>query len=344
MNEETDLFGGVDVKDAVQALNSSEREKPKRAGKFNTASRESRTWNGKVYDSKLEMKMHEELLKHFPQEYVTVQPRFLLQPAYCLDASKDKQRALIYTADFALGSITQDESGFFTPGKNCMIIDAKGMILGSFILAAKLMEYKYRLPVLALKSVKQLKEHISIHKKSMNINTQQVEILTSGKPFKVQGYTNSSGETGDLEAEVIGRAGYVELLKASRELLASAAETTLEECPSEGDKELVKSAAEKLQSSLEKRLSTPEEESASRQSKNETLHPITPDLLMANESPDQLVVMRLRLLNPGALPSELPSKRNVTFWKSRIERRLPLGAYCHRLNLYPGKFVALQPL
>ena len=318
---------------------------PRRQGKFNASPKEGRTWRGRVYDSKLEMKMHQELLEHFPEEYVHLQSRFLLQPSFCLDHSSELQRALIYRSDFTLGEVFVDEQGFSTPGRNCMILDAKGMVLPSFVVAAKLLEYKYRMPVLAVKTVKQLKVYIETHKKSMEINQQHLDILTSNTPFRVRHYTDSTGTVSDLLVRVIGREGYRELVKRSHEELSAAAELVLAKAGDEEASGHVAAALEKIAASLTKSMNAVEEEGAARQAKNEVIHPITPDVIMVDSDPAKLAVLRLEVLEQTVISGPVEGKvnKNATYWRRRVEQQLPLSRYRHRLNLYPGKFLTLEP-
>lgn len=351
MDDDNDLFGGVDVTPAVAKLQERKNAKGehfKRSGKFNASAKESRTWNGRVYDSKLEMKMHQELLEHFAADYVKLQSRFLLQPSFCLDHSREMQRALVYRADFVLGEVLVDSQGFSQPGRNCMILDAKGMVLPSFVVSAKLLEYKYRMPVIAVKTVKQLKSYIEIHKLSMSINQDYVNILSSSAPFWVRGYKDSSGFTSDLKVKVVGREGYLNLVKTSRDELAEAAKAILGKLPDAVDdteRVHVMTAHDKLRESLDKRLAASEEEGAARQSKTETLHPITPDILMVDADPEKLAVMRLEVLEELVLEGPVETKaaaKGATYWKKQVEAMLPLARYRHRLNLYPGKYSKVE--
>lgn len=339
--DDQELFGGLSVEHAVSKL----RTKPQKfqsKNKWQVSPKDARTWRGKVYDSKLEMRMHQELLEHFPEDYVTHQARFILQPSYCLDYVKDKQRALVYTSDFVLGKL-EGKEGDYIPGIGCMILDAKGVILPAFVMAAKLFEYRHRIPIIAVSSMTRLKHYISEHKKSMNVNNKHVEIITRGKPFWVRDYTDSDGNVSDLLVEVIGRDGYLNLVRDSKTKLADLTVDLLEVQADE--LATMREAYEKVSASLDKKLGEVEEESAARRNSTETYSPISPDLVIVNGDPEKLAVMRLRLLEQTC-KEECGKKANskgVTLWRKKIESQLPISEYRHRLNLYPGKFSELQP-
>lgn len=374
MNDEDQLFGGVDVRPALASLLTKKADKVaagrKTGGKFNISPKSERTIEGRTFDSKLEMKMYEELMRHFSPEEVRTQVRFILQPSYCLDGEKDLQRALVYKADFVLGPLAGTAERP-EPGVGSMVLDAKGMVLSSFVVASKLFEYKWRMPVIAVKSVKQLKGYIEQFKMTQQANQEYVSILTSGRPFVVRGYVNSSGEKADLTVEVIGRNGYLDLVRRSKNELDA-----WEVYPEKGESEpyrisdsaadpsggllvpgnelqIAQEAVTKVKDSLTKKLGEGgEEEGAVRRESKETFTPLSPDVGIINGDPTQLAVMRLRIISRevqgGAEPSEAPFKQkkssSTTVWRKKIEDRLPVGQYCHRLNLYPGKFDSLEPV
>lgn len=301
--------------------------------------------------------MYQELLAHFPEEAIQLQTKFILQPSFCLDHSRDMQRALVYKSDFVLGKL-EGSTERPAPGVGSMVLDAKGMVLPSFVVASKLFEYKFRMPVIAVKTVKQLKTYIEIYKMSTQANQEHVDILTSGRDFWVRGYVNSSGNRSDLWVRVIGREGYLALVNRSLVSLADWDEqphgegilvfgnqvTELFRVPA-ADVEDYRQAMVKVKESLEKKRSNGEEEGAARQSKEE-FHALSPDLGVIGNDPQKLAVLRLQVViskpDPEQQGVEAKPKKGVTKWRTMIETCLPISSYTHRLNLYPGKFDSLH--
>jgi hypothetical protein len=350
MKTKADPFGSVDVSAAVQKL--QEKKKPSffRKNKYNSAPKEERTWQDKVYDSKLEMRMHQELLKSFSPEEILTQVRFELQPSYCLDFSPEKQRAINYVADFVIGEVRQDERGNNIPGRNCMVVDAKGMVTSSFVTASKLFEYKFRIPVHAVKTIKKLQSIINQRMKSKEIDSKFIKASTPGTKFQVKGYKNSSGEEGDMTLRVIGREGYVELNKKSLDLLEATA-AKLIEGTSDEDLEICHSAIKAVKTSLEKAIGMVEENTCgarlvTERISKEDLQQITPDLVMVDGDPDKLAFMRLEVIDyvPILSVPQKQAKKTVTALRRILEAALPIGSYRHRINLYPGKYQSLDLL
>lgn len=347
MKTGTDPLDAVDISDALHNLQAKKKPSVFRKSKYNAAPKENRTWQGKVYDSKLEMRMHQELLNHFAAEDIQTQVRFELQPSYCLDYIPDKQRAINYVADFVLGSIDQDERGNPVPGTNCMVLDAKGMVTSSFVTASKLFEYKFRIPVYAVKTIKQLQ---SLIKKRMSINEIDSKFIQASIPgtlFKVLGYVDSSGNKGNLTARVVGREGYVDLNKRSVEQLDEVVSKLIEGLTGE-DLEDMNLAAKGVRSSCLKAAGLVEENTCGarvetvRLSK-ENLQQVTPELLMLDDDPCKLALLRLEVCDYEPLevaPAKKASK-SITALRNMIDSHLPIGSYRHRLNLYPGKYQEL---
>lgn len=364
MNNEDTLFGGLDISPAVDRLKAkTPTAAPQRGGgKFKISPKESRTFDGRVYDSKLEMQMHQELLKHFPPEDIALQVKFILQPRYCLDGCREMQRALVYKADFVLGALLGPADDP-RPAAGSMVLDAKGMVLSSFVVASKLFEYKHRLPVIAVKSVKQLKTYIEQYKMSTQVNQEHLKVIDQ-TVFRVMGYVNSDGQRSNLMVRVIGKDGYRDLVRQSKEIFDLARLERSAEEPTgdifyeiagpvgilglltipEEELAAYNAAADKVRESLTKKLQEVEEESAVRRASNEVYQAISPNIGFTADDPQRLVVMRLEILHREVLeePEGKTKKAAKTNWRAEIEKRLPISRYCHRLNLYPGKFDGLE--
>lgn len=314
-------------------------------GKFKIAPKEDRTCDGVVFDSKLEMKMHAELCKHFPTEHIKRQVRFVLQPSFRGDWDGICRQSISYKADFVLGE-TVERNGILCPAAGSMVVDAKGMILPSFRTAVRLFEYKHRMPVHAVKTLKQLRVLIEAHKQIQSMDPKILNILTSGKSFWVRGYTSSDGSVADLKVEIIGREGYLDMVRQSKELLPAAAAQVFSSSESEGySTEDSASAFSKLRESLSKKLETTDEGASVRASR-ETFSPVTSNIMIVDGNQEHVAVFRVRILEKIAITpapsSKTPNKRSVTKLKDMIESKLPIDAYRHRLNLYPGKYTGIE--
>lgn len=340
--DESELFGGVDVSKAVDRLKSKDAKTPERQGsKFAVAKREDRTWNGRVYASKLEMRFHKELLQHFEEDEIHTQVRFELQPGYRLDHAAELNRGINYVADFVLGPLETDGHGKPRPGPGAMVIDAKGMVLSSFVTACKLFEYKHRIPVYAVKTLKQLSTYIKKFMITKQVNKPLVDILTSGMPFWVRGYVDSSGFKKDLFVRIAGRQGYLDMVKASLSCFEDTVAKLLPEL-SEEELEVFEGVCRKVKASLEKKLEEVEDESAAKRTSHEVFDPISSDIVVVGGNPEQIAILRLHVIVEELIekPDTAPAKKSAlaTVVRRKLESALPVSAYCHRLNLYPGKY------
>jgi hypothetical protein len=97
---------------------------------------------------------------------------------------------------------------------------------------------------------------------------------------------------------------------------------------------------EKLRESLQKKLE-PEGEGAAQRVSTEAFTPIASDVVIVNDTPDNIAVFRLEVLNQTFAESNPPSTKKSkpeTLVREAMERQLPIYRYMHRINLYPGKF------
>lgn len=310
-------------------------------GKFGVSSKESRTLNGVVYDSKLEMNFHVELLKHFEAHEIQQQVVFELQPGFRNAWDGSWQRPIHYKADFVLGSVTVRADGTNSPGIGSLVLDAKGMILPQFRTACRLFEYQHRKPVFAVKRMKQLRELIEIYKKIKSMDTLLLSKLATGHTFTVNGYCYSDGSVQNITGRIIGREGYLALVRESLDRVAEAASAlyALPEIRDTYDVEMRSEVYTKVKESLEKKLHPAAEDFTERTSK-EVLHPVSPDIMRVDGEEEKIVLLRIDVESSTALgpPLKHANRKPATRLRALLEAQLPISRYVHRLNLYPGKY------
>jgi hypothetical protein len=116
--------------------------------KYHRSAPEDRSYNGAVYDSKLEMHFAMFLDEH--QVRYTRQPEFILQDSFELDGKT--YQPIIYKSDFNIHG-----------SKSELIVDAKGVETPDFKLKKKMFLFKFRRPLYCLKSVAQLQTLLCEH-------------------------------------------------------------------------------------------------------------------------------------------------------------------------------------
>lgn len=112
-----------------------------RYNKYRVSDKSRRTLDGTVFASLKEMGRYQELrlLEKGKQiKSLTLQPKFLLQPAF-VDRTKTSHRAIYYVADFAYFEL--DKLGNFT---HKVIEDVKGYKTDVYLLKKKLLLYQYQ--------------------------------------------------------------------------------------------------------------------------------------------------------------------------------------------------------
>lgn len=134
------MDGSSDLVDIPFCDNRGRELSRRRGHKFNVSSKESRTSDNIVFDSKWEMQVYEHLKQHLPREHFHLQPKFVLQDKF-KDASNKNQRAIIYVADFLLGPARENDYDALLDVHE--VIDCKGMETDVFKIKAKIFMYKY---------------------------------------------------------------------------------------------------------------------------------------------------------------------------------------------------------
>jgi hypothetical protein len=314
-------------------------EVPQPAGnKYGVSAKEDRTWEGRLYASKLEMNFHKVLLEHFPADQIHIQIPFVLQPSFRLPFDKELRREVRYISDFVIGD--KPEGNLIHPGS--VVIDSKGFRTPDFNILKKLFEYATGHPLQMLKSIKILKQQIPTFKAMQQIDLRLIATLSAG-PFIVTGYTSSDGTVSHKKFRIIGREGYLDLVRASLELLPTIAPRIVSEAVEAGFGTLTErdldGCVEALETSLKKKLEDKEQPS-------DEAAQITPSIAMFDGKPDHVIVLRLEELEKLVIAegaATKPKKPTASAFKAILEAQLPIHRYVHRINLYPGKYTDVQP-
>jgi len=175
-------------------------------------------------------------------------------------------------------------------------------------------------------------------------NNTLVAGIVAGKAFKVVDYVSGTGKRSTMTLCIVGRQGYIDLLKQSLELLNTGQFNELEGYTAED----CIAAVNELQTGYVRRLNT-DIPPALRVSK-EVIAPVAESFgnvafLVRDgvELPDHLVVQRMKVivrleeLTKAELLAEQPKLASKTA-KQYISEMLPDYSYMHRINLYPGKY------
>lgn len=108
--------------------------------KFNVSSKEARTTDGIVFDSKWEMEVYKILKREIPEHHLHLQPKFLLLDKF-RDAGGTMQRSIVYVGDFLLGPDRADSNSPLL--EDHVLIDCKGMETDVFRIKLKLLMSRY---------------------------------------------------------------------------------------------------------------------------------------------------------------------------------------------------------
>jgi hypothetical protein len=121
-----------------------------------------RTADGRVFDSRHEMKMYEALkavMSEYPGVPWWLQPAFELVPAF--EMGGKKMLGMRISADFLVGPGRAHRSDPILPEH--LVIDAKGMLTETFVLRRKLFYYTYRHPYHCVKKADELVSLVRNH-------------------------------------------------------------------------------------------------------------------------------------------------------------------------------------
>jgi hypothetical protein len=167
---------------------------------------------------------------------------------------------------------------------------------------------------------------------------QQLEAaLTAGKTLEVLGYVNSAGTISNLTVELIGREGYLDLVKQSREILATGLPR-----PEEFELDLWEQACAEVLESWRKTLAG---EHPSRDFHVKTAaHP-----LGFETTEDSIYLMHLRRIAetevaPAPVKEGPKSKKGkaTTPIKQYLQRTLPIKDYIGTLKLNEDKVTEIR--
>lgn len=121
--------------------------------KYNVAAKSARTFEGIVFDSKLECQAYIALRNNLADlKQVKLQDPFLLQEDYVMEGKKI--RGIRYIADFVIGNSRRMFEDSPVIG-NTLVIDVKGMATQEFKLKRKMFEKRYG-KIWIIKTLKEL--------------------------------------------------------------------------------------------------------------------------------------------------------------------------------------------
>lgn len=164
------------------------------------------------------------------------------------------------------------------------------------------------------------------------------KLLTVGSDlFDIHGYQRSDGSVVNLRVRFLEPGGYKRLAQESLECLAKFGDLL-----DHADPQAV--AREAVVASLRKSLGEPSEEGAPKRVSHETFEPLSRNLSLLDGNPGKLVAFNLEVIDTEVLvqPAKVVKSSEATLVKKRLMESLPVGRYCHRLNLYDGKFDSVE--
>jgi glutamate/tyrosine decarboxylase-like PLP-dependent enzyme len=173
------------------------------------------------------------------------------------------------------------------------------------------------------------------------INHDMIKTLTAG-PFIVVGYASSDGTVAHKKMRIIGRDGYLKLVQESLDQLPDAYQALVTETMANPANkftgEMMCQAGESLTASLKKKLEDKEQTP-------ESTSQIHPAIGYCDNKLDHFIVLRLEQMDETIThaPEAKVKKASMTGFKDLLEAKLPIHRYVHRINLYPGKYVDVQP-
>jgi hypothetical protein len=158
------------------------------------------------------------------------------------------------------------------------------------------------------------------------------------RPFTIKGYQRTDGSVVNLKLRLLPPDGYKQLARESLECIDKIGEL-LELTQYEAVRDVVLAT-------LQRTLAEPPTEPAPavRQS-NEDLQFISRGQAMLDGNPDKLVLFNLEILAEEVLvaPAKVVKSRDeLSANKKKLTAALPVGRYCFRLNLYPGKYQSIE--
>lgn len=293
--------------------------------------------DGKVHASKLEKNVTGWLAELAPGVSVRTQVKFELLAPERDWITGTVMRGIYYVADFVIGPV-REAGGGVRPLPGCMVLDAKGMKVPVFSMKEKIFRRVFGLPITNVKSKKALAAALKLFAAFQAMNEFIKARAEDHKPFIVRGYVASDGSTSDKKVRIIGRAGYLALVRESRDMLALKSEP---KGFTQRQATLWHEAKAALLDAYARRLGEAESTAGPRVS-HETLVPVVDSVALLDGDPTKVVVFSL--LSEDLVEPRPPAKETVTAYKSALESALPIGGFCFRLNLYEGKYTALEPV
>jgi len=152
--------------------------------------------------------------------------------------------------------------------------------------------------------------------------------------FTVKGYQRSDGAVVNLTVKFLPHDGYKGLARASVKCIDDFGELL--------DKTHYEVTRDTVLASLQKSLAEPSEDASpvKRQS-NETLEFLARNIAILDGNPDKVVLFNMETITEEVLvqPAKVVKSRDeLSANKKKLMAALPVGRFCYRLNLYPGKY------
>ena len=136
--------------------------KSAKVGRYKVASKENRTYDGIVFDSKWEANTYKLLKTLLPSDVIVHrQVTFLLQEKFKLKDDK-VIREINYAADFVITREKQLQENVIP--EDAFVIDSKGHLTDIFKIKNKMFMYKYRTIIHQVKSAKDVAALVDLYK------------------------------------------------------------------------------------------------------------------------------------------------------------------------------------
>lgn len=159
----------------------------------------------------------------------------------------------------------------------------------------------------------------------------------ASNPFIVRGYHRSDGAVVNLQMRFLPSDGYKQLVRDSIELIDKFGELLQGAHYAE--------ARDAVLASLQKTLAEPGEgEEPPKRATHEKLVPMGRHLSLLDADLNNVVIFNMETLDTEVVvePTRVVKSSDLTIAKKKLMACLPVHRYCHRLNLYPGKFEAVE--
>jgi hypothetical protein len=159
--------------------------------------------------------------------------------------------------------------------------------------------------------------------------------------FTVKGYQRSDGAVVNLTVKFLPHDGYKNLIRESIE--------TIDKFGDLLDKTQFVEVRDNVLVGLNKSLADKSEDAnaaaPSKRQSHEELEFIARNIAILDKNPDKVAVFNLETIATEMLvePAKVVKSRDeLSANKKKLMAVLPVSRYCHRLNLYPGKYQSVE--